>query len=370
MATGSVTSTPDAAASWAGPGVDAAGDARSAASPVEAARALADELLRPHAEEVDQSVVPRSHLDAIAAAGLLGVAAPVELGGGGHPVPVAREVIELLAGACGATWFVFTQHALPMLTAVRAGHPVAADLASGRALAGVAVAHLRRPGPPAVTAARVDGGWRVDGYVGWMTSWGICDVFLLEAVAEDEVVTAVLDARDQHGLTSGAPMRLAAMSATRTVTLDLDGLVVPDSAVLEVAPLEPWLEADRQKTANPSPHTFGLARECVRRLAERPDPLAQDLAGSLGEEVESLRATAYALLDDVPPAEQVDERLRVRAASLDLVVRCATALVTATGGSAMDLRHPAQRLAREAAFHLVQAQTGPVREATLQQWLP
>jgi hypothetical protein len=40
--------------------------------------------------------------------------------------------------------------------------------------------------------------------------------------------------------------------------------------------------------------------------------------------------------------------------------------VTATGGSAISASSPAQRLAREALFHLVQAQTGPVREAVLQ----
>lgn len=344
-------------------------DTGSLTSPVLAARALADELLRPAAERVDASVVPRSHLDAVAGAGLLGVSAPAELGGGGHPPAVGREVVEQVAGACGATWFVMTQHALPMLTAARTGHPVAADLASGRLLSGVAVAHLRRPGPPAVTAQRVDGGWRVDGHVGWMTSWGICDVFLLAAVAGDEVVTVVLDAVEQPGLTASEPMRLAAMSATRTVTLDLTGLHVPDSAVLEVAPLQPWLEADRQKTANPSAHTFGLQRECVRRLRatgeRRGEQAALDLAEQLTEEGEALRASAYSLLDDVHPAERVEDRLATRAASLDLVVRSATALVAATGGSALALDAAPQRLVREAVFHVVQAQTGPVREATL-----
>src|SRR5688500_9105500 len=86
------------------------------ATPVVAARDLAEALLRPQAEAVDQGVVPRSHLDAIAGAGLLGVTAPVELGGGGHPAPVGRAVVEELAAACGATWFVFTQHALPLAT--------------------------------------------------------------------------------------------------------------------------------------------------------------------------------------------------------------------------------------------------------------
>ena len=68
----------------------------------------------------------------------------------------------------------------------------------------------------------------------------------------------------------------------------------------------------------------------------------------------------------MPAYEQVEDRLALRGASLELAVRAATALVVATGGSAMALSAPPQRLAREALFHLVQAQTAPVREATLQ----
>jgi len=40
------------------------------------AQRLADDLLAPHAERVDQGEVPRSHLREIAGAGLLGVNAP------------------------------------------------------------------------------------------------------------------------------------------------------------------------------------------------------------------------------------------------------------------------------------------------------
>ncbi|GAC1610902.1 MAG: hypothetical protein NVS3B26_20360 [Mycobacteriales bacterium] len=47
--------------------------AATTSPPLQAATSLADELLRPAAEQVDQTSVPRSHLDALAEAGLLGV---------------------------------------------------------------------------------------------------------------------------------------------------------------------------------------------------------------------------------------------------------------------------------------------------------
>ncbi len=344
--------------------------------PVLRARELAESLLRPMAEQVDRTVVPRTHLDAWGSAGLLGLAGPTEYGGADAPARVIREVTEQLAGACGATWFVATQHATPLATLSTSGNTSLKDrllpgLCTGEVLAGVAVAQLRRPGPPAVTATRVGSGWCFDGHVGWMTSWGLCEVFLLGGVsAADEVVTALVPARARNGLHASAPMELAAMQATRTVTLDLNGFTVPDRDVVAVQDAPAWLAADAAKTANPSPQAFGLQRECVRRLAEtaarRDDGTAAALAHQLGEEGNRLRTVAYALIDDVPVGERIEDRLAVRAASLELVVRTATALVAATGGSAMALTAAPQRLLREAVFLLVQAQTGPVREATLQ----
>jgi alkylation response protein AidB-like acyl-CoA dehydrogenase len=344
--------------------------------PVELARSLADDLLRPSAEQVDQGVVPRVHLDAWGRAGLLGLAGPRRFGGAEAPAPVVREVTELLAGACGATWFVAAQHAMPLATvAASTNEPLRARLlpgmCTGGVLAGVAVAHLRRPGPPAVTATPVDGGWRFDGHVAWMTAWGICDVFLLGGVTtDDRIVLAVVPARKGDGISASPPMPLAAMQATRTVALDLAGLRVADADVATVLPAAQWLAVDAAKTANAGPHTFGLQREAVRRLAEtasqRQDGTAAALAQQLGREGERLRRVAYTLLDDVPAAEHVEDRLAVRASALELAVRTTTALVVATGGAAMSLEAAPQRLLREAVFSLVQAETAPVREATLQ----
>ena len=347
------------------------------ASPaVQRARALADELVRPTAEQVDRDVVPRSHLDAWGAAGLLGIGGPPAFGGGGAPAPVVREVTEALAGASGATWFVATQHSMPLAVLTGSDNTALQDrllpgMCDGTVLSGVAIAQLRRPDRPAVTAVRVDGGWRFDGHVGWMSSWGLCDVLLLGGRSPDgEVVLAMVPALEGDGLTASAPLELASMQAARTVTLDLEGFLVADADVAEIVDAAAWLAQDTVRTANAGPHHFGLQRECVRRLAEtaarRHDGTAAALAHALGAEGERLRRVAYALLDDVPAAEHLDDRLAVRASVLELVVRTAVALVAATGGSAMAADAAPQRLAREALFLLVQAQTAPTREATLQ----
>ncbi len=342
--------------------------------------------------------VDRGRVDLAARAGLLGVTAPVRFGGQGAPPPVARAVTETLAGACGTTWFVTAQHAMPLAVAVQAaGGPGAADpsgaadtsgaadaftvgspaararaLAEGSALGATAVAHLRRGGPPPVTAGRDGDGWRVSGHVGWLTSWGLADVLLLGARAGDDLVLGLVPAHEAAGLTAGEPMRLAAMQGTRTTTLDLDGFRLADDDVLDVVPAAGWLAADAARTANVVPAVYGLLASVCRALAvasARPGAgPAADVARSAAERGAALREQAYRLLDEVPADEQVGERLRLRAESLQLLVATSGALVAAGAGAAMSLGHPAQRWAREALFHLVQAQTAAVREATLQVW--
>jgi alkylation response protein AidB-like acyl-CoA dehydrogenase len=78
-----------------------------------------------------------------------------------------REVFETLAGACGVTFFVWVQHHAPVRLLGASGNDVVRRrwlpaLCSGSTLGGVAFAHLRRPGPPAVTARRTSGGYIFD----------------------------------------------------------------------------------------------------------------------------------------------------------------------------------------------------------------
>jgi alkylation response protein AidB-like acyl-CoA dehydrogenase len=342
-----------------------------------AAARLATELLAPVAEEVDQSVVPPSHLAAIGAAGLLAPTAPAEVGGGGAPAAVGRAVTELLACACGATWFVVTQNGTPVRTlAVSDNRELRAQwlrpLASGSALAGIALAQLRRPGPPAVSGSFEAGGWSVSGNVPWLTSWGLADVVLLGFRDGADAVFALVPAADQPGFVGGAPLPLAAMQAASTVSVRLNDYVVPETHVVERLPYEHWAERDAANTANVTPAVFGLLRAVLTRLraeAERRDEAPMfALAERLGAEAAGLRTAAYALIDDVPAGERMADRLALRASALELVTVATAGLVAAGAGASMSLRHPAQRWAREALFHLIQAQTPAVRAATLERF--
>jgi alkylation response protein AidB-like acyl-CoA dehydrogenase len=350
-------------------------DDATAAHPlvVEAVR-LADDLLAPHAAEVDAGTVPRSHLDALGSAGLFGLSAPPALGGSQAPAPVVRAVNEALAGADLATWFVWAQHHSPVRALVSAGgfDDLVRDLAAGRRVAGIAFSHLRRP-DPGVRATRDGDGWRLDGTAPWYTGWGINDVALVAGVGPgQEAVFGLVPAREGPGLSASAPMRVAALESAVTVTLTLSGCRIPGDAVVSVEPLERWRAGDRVRTLDVQPAVFGVAGSALRLLhrlgVERDQPAAVAAAQRLGEAVRTLREQVYRLVDDAPAGSRAQLRLSLRAGAQQLMTDATTALVIAGAGGSMAAGAPAQRKAREALFMLVQAQTASGREAALGLW--
>jgi len=351
---------------------------------VVAAARIADDVLAPHAAAADDPArgVDPAHLAQLADARLLSVTVPEAEGGYGASARVDAEAVELLSGACTATWFVTTQHNTPQALArgtqglppeaVTHGPAAArhrAGLADASTTAGIAIAHIRRPGPPAVRTERDGTGWRFSGSADWCTGWGLIDlVMIAAATADDRFVLALVPARDQPGLRAGPPLPLSVMGGTRTVALEMDGLAVGADDVLAVLDAPPWRVVDAARTANTKPAALGLLRRVLVGLAElgtaRNRPEAVDTALALAPRAVELRAEAYALMD-VPMAERVPERVAVRAELGELTVRAAHALIAARAGSALLTTSPEQRWAREAAFHLIQGQTAGVRAAQL-----
>ncbi|MFJ2829627.1 acyl-CoA dehydrogenase family protein [Streptomyces sp. NPDC087263] len=335
------------------------------------ARRLAAEVLAPQAERVDQEGVPTSSIEAVKRSGLLGVSAPVEYGGSAAPAAVARETAEILAGACCSTWFVQTQHHTPVQMLTKAQLPLRerllGPLAGGQLLSGVAYAQLRAHPRVPVRVTRERGGWRFDGTVPWYTGWGLNDVMLLAGVTEgDEALFAFTEAREQPGLRPSPPMRLAALTASRTVSLELDGLWLPDDAVALRTPYETWAVTDRPRNTNASPAVFGVTASALGLLESYDgDPATKETARALRGRLDEVRQQAYELADHPVPTERVDERLAVKTRSYDLLRAATTAAVVAGGGRSIDLGSPAQRLAREGMFLLVQGQTAEVRTAHL-----
>ena len=340
-------------------------------------------LIADRAESADRDGVLRSSIDALADAGLLGRAL--------EPPALQRELAERIAMVDGSTWFCWTQHQSPMRT-LAAAEPAPdapevaamqsrwlAGLESGELMGAVAFAHVRRPGPPNPVATRAPGGWLINGTLDWVTSWDIADVVMVmvrgSGADADSFITFYLPAGRAvlageslpEGIDVGEPLHLLSMSGTHTRPVTFTNVHIPDSAVASVQSVAQWNARDARTTAQPNPASFGVIRGAVSELHDvgtaRSDDVIFDLANELATEARELRTDAYALIDD--ETSSTDEVLAVRARSLELAVRAATAVVIARSGASMMSGCAAERRLREAMFLQVQAQTSASRNAAL-----
>jgi alkylation response protein AidB-like acyl-CoA dehydrogenase len=321
----------------------------SAAEVVATAERLADDVLFPASLATDGSdIVPAELLDQLAAAGLYGLFGNPAVGGLGADRVTGWAVMEALAGGCLTTTFVWLQHLNTAAIASYARGPLrdewGADLCAGRRRAGIAFAHLRRPGPPAVRATPAGDGWIVDGVAPWVTGWGRIDVVHVAALHGDDIVWLLIDAQPSATV-QVTPLALAAINASATVELRLRAHPVASSRVTAVEPHRDWMARDVLGLRENGSLALGVARRALTLLG--PSPLDHGLD------------VVRARLDAAGPDEMPEARAQASVFSL----RAAAALVTAGGGRAIVRDHQAQRLAREALFLLVQGQTAAIKVA-------
>jgi len=315
---------------------------------LDVARRIADEVLFPAAASVDRALsVPVLQLELLASAGLYGVAAPASVGGADLDLPTFGRVVEVLAGGCLATTFVWVQHhgLIRALAGPDAPASMRADwlapLAAGRCRAGAAYGGLL-PGSPKLRATpNRAGGWLLSGQSPWATGWGLVDVLHVAARGPDDtVVWLLVDAVERPGLTAHR-QRVVAADAAVTVRLEFAGLPVPASRERAVLPYEPPGMAGPPLRTNGS-LPLGVAGRCVSFLSGRAaDELGAELVASRG------------LLDDAITSPYPEAMPRARAAASELAVRAAAALAVHTGSASALVGSDAERLTREALFLLV-----------------
>ncbi|WP_078111790.1 acyl-CoA dehydrogenase family protein [Gordonia sp. IITR100] len=333
-----------------------------------AALRVADEVLFPAAGEVDRTgAVPESHWRALADAGLYGIAAPVEAGGPGLEFGEVTEVLEVLTSGCLATAFTWIQHHGVVLSLARStndelrGELLDATV-SGRLRAGVAYAGVV-PTPPRMVATHTDDGWLLNGHAPFVSGWGVVDLLQISArdAETDDVISAILRMPDLVGGRSSAavrvtPVDLSAAAATTTVSLRVDGLMVPfDREVTRVGLAEFFATQNVGVRLNGT-LPFGLVRRCAALL---------DVGGhhregrALRERADVVRTALDAGMADATAL------LVARADAAALALDAAAALVSADGGRAVERGSDSERLFREAAFVLVAASRPELKTALL-----
>jgi alkylation response protein AidB-like acyl-CoA dehydrogenase len=320
----------------------------STRSPVDTARAIAQDVLSPSAAWVDAAEqVPAEHLDLLAGAGLYGLSRDL-------PQSQLCQVVEELASGCLATAFVWLQHLGGLWAAQASDRPGIRErwvgpLARGERRGGVAQGALR-PGTPAVRATRVDGGYVFDGEAPWVTGWGMIDTLYTAARDErDTVIWALLDAEVGAGLQIEA-LDLVAVRASRTVLVRFTGYRVPDDRVIRTLNYQNWRRRDPAGLRLNGSLALGVAARCLSLLGPGP----------LHERLDQCRAALDAGTPETLP--------EARAAAAALAARAAAALTAAHGAAAVLRGSHAERLTREALFLLVFGSRPSIKAALARQF--
>lgn len=314
-------------------------------------------------------------LDGLCRRNLMALKRPASYGGPAIDEAGFRQFQESVARYSGTLAFLQTQHqsAVSLIAKgeneelKRATLPFMAD---GRRLIGIGFSQLRRPGPPILTATPVDGGYRLDGVVPWVTGLGFYPEFLVGAALPDgRAVFGIAPLADEPGVKVGPVMRLAAMESARTVAVTFDAWHLAESSVAFIKPAR-WIHTNDQiNIALQGFFALGCARAGLDVVLVAYEKKGADyILGAwqaLDAELGNCRA-AMIEAQRISGEETTKEKLALRAWAIDLASRCAHAAVTASSGAANDLRHPAQRIYREALVFTVSAQTSAIMEATLE----
>ncbi len=210
------------------------------------ARDFAERVLVPRAAARDVSCeFPISELRELGRLGLLGIAVPEELGGAAAgPVAYSLALQELARGDASVAVAVSVTNMVAELIANN-GSPALAGawvprLASGELVSGAfALSEPEAGSDPAAmrtTAVRTAGGWRLSGTKQWITSGDHAGVMVAWAKTDQSAghkgISAFVVPGDAKGLTVARLEEKMGLHGSSTAQLVLDGVEVPDDALL------------------------------------------------------------------------------------------------------------------------------------------
>ncbi len=197
------------------------------------------DVVGPAAVEVDRTgTYPRAALDALGAAGLLGLVSAPEVGGSGEGPRAATAVVQALAEHCGSTAMVVMMHYCG--TAVLEAHgpvEVREAIAGGRYVTTLAFSEAGSRSmfwAPMSTAVLAEERVRLDAEKSWVTSAGQADgyVWSSKPVAAEGPSTLWLVPGDAPGLKVGAPFDGLGLRGNSSSPMTASGVEVAASAML------------------------------------------------------------------------------------------------------------------------------------------
>jgi hypothetical protein len=334
---------------------------------VEAVRAIAQGPLAKAADAIDRGEYPRALLQRLGAAG----AYAAHLGPAADYAAAIRAMAEVSA-VCGATGFMVWCQQVCGFYMAESGNPalMGAQLdrhASGEVLGGTGMSNPMKAyagiEPLLLRARRVDGGWRVDGTLPWVSNLGPDHHAGVLAGVDDPAADAPSEVMfllrcDAPGLELRNCPSFSAMEGTNTWAVRCTDMFVPDADVIG-HPAKPLIARIRAGfILLQCGFGLGVAQGAIDAmwrvepalghvncyLDDRPDALQAEL-DALWTQVEILARTPFDASNDY-----FISVLDARAHASELALRAAQSSLLHAGARGYLLSSDVQRRVRESHF--------------------
>ncbi len=370
-------------------GVDASGSKH-----VAAAATLAREVLAVHAAEVDATgSFPQQSVDALAHAGLSGLFAPGQLGGGGQGMRVFAAVVEELARGCASSAMIYTMHvaasqAIAASTTLETRDSILREIAVGKHLTTLAFSEVGSRSQfwaPMSTLEARDGGYVVSASKSWVTSARHADSYVASArrpgaSSPTDSVIYLLRPRASEVRTRGTFNGLG-LRGNDSAPVEIENYRLGDRDLLSAMGegtamtrdvVLPWFCIGTAAMANgiclaaveaTTAHLVGARFEHGSELGEpqalRELPTLRARLAEMSMRTEQARALlGYTVGElDNPSATTPLYVLQSRLASLQAAVDVTDLAMKAGGGAAFSKQLPIERLFRDARAGWVMAPT-------------
>ena len=307
----------------------------------------------------------------------LGLKVSPELGGSGLSEADYRRLQISMARVSGALTFLQTQHQSAVSKLAKSDNKslrqFLPDAATGKVKIGVGFSHLRRMGTPVMQARQAEAGYILTGTVPWITGYNFFDFLIVGATLPDgRELYGLLPFRNSSQksggkLTFSEPMQLLAVTATNTVSAEVENWFLERDRIVTINPPGAIHASSRQNILNHGFFALGCAYaalDILEAIANKKSLFfLQESWLDLQSEVKENEAKAIAFICD--RNINYEQKLQLRARTIELAQRCSSAAVIASSGAANYLFSDAGRVYREALLFGVSGQTTDVMQASL-----
>ena len=298
---------------------------------------------------------------------------PTYFGGESCPRPLLLQRYARLATGSLTAVFILSQHdaAVRRLAEASPSVPAAAhwlrEIGAGRAFATVGISHLttsRRQGVAANEEA--PGAYRFDGVIPWVTAAERAQLLVTGAPLHDGRKLLVALPTNRPGVVVRPPLALAALQASCTSEVALEGVEIEESDVLAGPAIDVMSQPGAVGTAGleTSALALGQAHAALSALVQMAPPQIE-LAEPLEVLCENWNTLWGQLMAQARGEAGAASSAQIRSGANTLVLRSTQAYLAVMKGTGFLKTEPAQRWARQALFFLVWSCPTPVAHAAI-----